>query len=150
MTAIAFDSKVELNWQPAAGATAYNVYRGLTPSTITTAVTPAGGVVTTGFTDTGAVNGTTYYYAVTAVIAGVESPSSGTAQATPASRSCSTGNPVAVENCYGGTTAWNTGTALTLPLASGGIEAFASAVSINRGSSVIVKAQTAAAATARI
>ena len=69
VTGIALDGQVQLAWQPAAGASAYNVYRGLTPGSITTAITPVGGVVTTGFTDTGAVNGTTYYYAVRAVIA---------------------------------------------------------------------------------
>jgi hypothetical protein len=111
-------------------------------------VTPPGGVVPTGFTDTGAVNGTTYYYVVRAVIAGAESTNSRVVEATPAAKSCSTGNPVVVENCFPGTNQWNVGTAVSL--AAGGIEGFATAVSVNRGSSVDVKLQTSAAATARL
>ncbi|HEY3183437.1 MAG TPA: Ig-like domain-containing protein, partial [Gaiellaceae bacterium] len=148
VTAIAFDGRADLSWQPVVGASAYTVYRGLTPSTVTTQVTPTGGVVTPGFADTGAVNGTTYYYVARAVIAGAESADSVTVQATPSARSCSAGNPVVLENCYGGTTAWNTGTSVSL--AGGGIEGFATASSVNRGSSFGVKLQTAVATTASI
>ena len=53
-----------------------------------------------------------------------------------------------IENCYGGTTAWNTPTAVSL--AGGGIEGYSTASSINRGGSFNVKIQTTAATTARI
>src|SRR5439155_17005042 len=61
LTGVALSASVDLAWQPAAGATAYNVYRGTTPTSVTTLISPVGGVAATGFTDTGAVNGTTYY-----------------------------------------------------------------------------------------
>ncbi|HEY3181416.1 MAG TPA: N,N-dimethylformamidase beta subunit family domain-containing protein, partial [Gaiellaceae bacterium] len=147
-TGIALDNKVELNWQPLVGASAYNVYRGLSPTTITTLVTPVGGVVTQGFTDTGAVNGTPYYYAVRAVVAGAETDPSVTVGATPTVRTCSAGNVTMIENCYLGTSAWNTGTSVALSL--GGIEGFSTASSVNRGGSFGVKMQTAAATTASI
>ena len=43
-TGMAGDASVEFAWQPVSGATAYSVYRGTTASTISTRVTPAGGV----------------------------------------------------------------------------------------------------------
>ena len=63
-TGIALDARAVLAWQPITGATAYNVYRGTTLTTINTAVTPPGGVAApqTSFADTTAVNNTTYYY----------------------------------------------------------------------------------------
>src|SRR5207302_2713333 len=102
LTGIALDGAADLAWQPVAGASAYNVYRGTTPTTVTTLISPVGGVTATGFTDTGAVDSTTYYYAVKPIVAGAESGASLTAQATPRVRTCSTGNPVVVENCYPG------------------------------------------------
>ncbi len=50
-TAIALSSSVQLAWQPVAGASTYTVYRGTSPTTVNTAVTPVGGVAATGFTD---------------------------------------------------------------------------------------------------
>ncbi len=93
-TAMALSASVEIAWQPAIGASAYTVYRGTSPTTITTAVTSPAGVAApaTSFTDTTATNGATYYYAVRAIISGVESPNSIVVQATPVPRSCSTGN----------------------------------------------------------
>ena len=46
LTAIPQDGRVELAWQPVSGADHYSVYRGATQGSITTAVTPVGGVVT--------------------------------------------------------------------------------------------------------
>ena len=43
VTANALDARVDVAWQPAAGATAYNVYRGTAAGSITTRVSPAGG-----------------------------------------------------------------------------------------------------------
>src|SRR5690242_16932506 len=89
LTGIALDGRVELAWQPSAGATSYAVYRGTSAASVTTRVTPAGGVLGTSFADTTVANGTTYYYAVRA-IEGVESSDSKLAQAAPVARSCST------------------------------------------------------------
>src|SRR5919197_6225780 len=90
VTAIALDGRVELAWQPAAGASSYRVYRGTTPTTVTTQIVT--GVLPTFSTDAAATNGTTFYYSVRAVIGGVESPDSRLVEATPRARSCSTGN----------------------------------------------------------
>jgi Domain of unknown function (DUF1929)/Malectin domain/Bacterial Ig-like domain/Bacterial Ig domain len=144
-TAIALASSVQLAWQPVAGAGSYTVYRGTSPTSVTTAVTPPGGVAATGFTDTGVANGTSYYYAVRAVVAGVESPNSLVVQATPVARSCSTGNPVVLENCYPGNTPWNARNVAAV--SAGGIEGFATAQSINKGDSVDLKVNSNAGAT---
>jgi hypothetical protein len=148
VTAIALDGRVELAWQLAAGATAYTIYRGTTPTAITTLVSPLGGVVGPGFVDTGAVNGTTYYYAVRAVVAGAESDASAPVRATPVLSSCSTGTPVALENCYPGDAAWNVTDARGL--SAGGIEGFATATSIDRGGAVDLKVNTAAGVPYRV
>ncbi len=72
--AIDGDAVVDLDWTDTAGATGYNVYRGTAPG-----VTAGSGTLLTGtpattsdFSDTTAVNGTIYYYVVTAVGAGGE------------------------------------------------------------------------------
>ncbi|MDA0168656.1 Ig-like domain-containing protein [Solirubrobacter taibaiensis] len=141
---IALDGRVELAWQPSAGASAYAVYRGTTAATITTRVTPVGGVLGTSFADTSALNGTTYYYAVRAIEGGFESANSLVVQSTPAARACSTGNPVVLENCLPGTTNWPARSP-NVP-ASGGIEGFATAQSINHGESVDLKINTTSGA----
>lgn len=62
--------------------TGYNVYRGMAPGAEST--TPiATGVTLTGYTDSGVVNGTTYYYKVTATNAVGPSAMSNEASATP-------------------------------------------------------------------
>jgi hypothetical protein len=101
-TGAALDGSVDLAWQPVTGATGYNVYRGTSPSTITTLISPVGGVAATGYTDATAVNGTTYYYAVKPIVGGSESGSSLTVQAKPSARGCSTGNAVVLDNCFSG------------------------------------------------
>ncbi len=60
--------------------TGYQVYRGTSPNP-TTSVAQLG--VQTSYPDTGLVNGTTYYYKVSALNANGEGPLSGQAQATP-------------------------------------------------------------------
>jgi hypothetical protein len=141
LTGMALNGSVELAWQSVSGADHYTVYRGTTPGTITTAVTPAGGVTGTSFIDPAATNGTAYYYVVRAVNTGTESTNSATVQATPVARSCSSGNVVVVENCYAGTTSWKLG--FTPTVAAGGIEGFATAQSINHGESINLKVNTA-------
>ena len=144
LTGIALDARVGLAWQAVGGASSYNVYRGTSPSSITTLVTPAGGVTAKSFTDSTATNGTTYYYVVRAVASGVESASSSAVQVTPVARSCSTGNVVAVENCFPGTVGWKLGS--SPPVGNGGIEGFANTTSINRGDSLSLKVNTSAGA----
>ena len=147
-TGIALAGSVELAWQPVSGATSYNVYRGAAVSTATTLVSPAGGVTETSFTDSTAVNGSTYFYAVRSVSSGTESASSLVVQATPVPRACSAGNAIVLENCYPGNTPWNVRNTATI--AAGGIEGYATAQSINRGDSVGLKVNSTDSSTLRV
>jgi O-glycosyl hydrolase len=82
VTATASNTQVTLNWTASTGATSYNIYRSTTSGG--EGSTPyRTGVSTTSFTDTGLTNGTTYFYQVTAVNGGGESPKSSEASATP-------------------------------------------------------------------
>ena len=66
LTAAAASAQASLSWTGSAGAASYNVYRGTVAGGESS--TPiATGVVTGNYTDTGLVNGTTYYYTVAAV-----------------------------------------------------------------------------------
>lgn len=134
--AIALDARVGLAWKASPGATSYALYRGTSPTTITTRVTPSG-FTGTSFTDTTAVNGQTYYYAVRASSGGPESGSTQLAQATPRARSCASGNTVVVENCFPGTTAWKTPQGVRR--FDGGVEGYASSSSIDAGESVDIR-----------
>ena len=148
VTGLALDSSVQLAWQPVSGASGYTVYRGTSSSAITTLLTSAGGVAATSFTDSTAANATAYYYAVRSVIGGVESPNSLTMQATPRLSACSAGNPVVLENCYPGSSNWNVSN--TASIAAGGIEGYATATSVNKGSSIDLKVNAAAGASFRM
>jgi hypothetical protein len=148
VTGIALDSSVQLAWQPVSGASGYTVYRGATPSSITTLLTPAGGVAATTFTDTTTSNGSTYYYAVRSVTGGVESGNSLLVQATPRLRACTAGNPVVLENCFPGASGWDVSNTATI--AAGGIEGYASATSINKGGSIDLKVNSAAGSSFRM
>src|SRR4051794_9540005 len=143
LTAVALGASVDLAWQPVAGVTNYNVYRGTTATSVTTLVSPVGGVAATGFTDTSAPNGTTFFYVVKPIVGGAESGSSSTVQAMPRARSCSTGNPIVLENCYPGNSGWNAQFAAAA--SAGGIEGFTTATSINRTDSIGLKIQSAGA-----
>jgi hypothetical protein len=78
ITAVATNNAVMVSWTPSTGATNYNVKRSLSGTgTFTTVGTAAG----TNYTDTSVVDGTTYYYEVTAVGSGLES---GTSPVSPA------------------------------------------------------------------
>jgi fibronectin type 3 domain-containing protein len=80
LAATAGDSVVNLTWTASSGATSYNVKRSTTnggPYTqIATSTSPS-------YSDTSAVNGTTYYYVVSAVNAAGESANSAQVSATP-------------------------------------------------------------------
>ena len=81
LVATAGSNQVGLTWTSALGATSYNVKRGTTSGGPYSTIAP--GVTATSHTDTTAVNGTTYYYVVSAVNGGGESPNSAEASATP-------------------------------------------------------------------
>jgi fibronectin type 3 domain-containing protein len=80
LSASGWDSQVVLNWPASSGAVSYNVKRGTInggPYTI------AANVTTTDFTDAGLINGTNYYYVVSALNTAGESVNSAQASATP-------------------------------------------------------------------
>jgi fibronectin type 3 domain-containing protein len=58
------NNQVQLTWTGVAGATTYTVYRSTTNGTGYAALAAGTGIGTTTFTDSTAVNGTTYYYVV--------------------------------------------------------------------------------------
>jgi hypothetical protein len=74
LTAVAGDSQVALNWVASLGATGFNVKRSLTSGG--TYFTIATNISVTSYTDTGLANGTTYYYAVSALNPAGESTNS--------------------------------------------------------------------------
>jgi fibronectin type 3 domain-containing protein len=75
------DRQVTLRWNAVAQATGYRVKRALASGGPYDVI--AGGLTATSWTDTSLVNGVRYYYVVTAVNAGGESPPSAEASATP-------------------------------------------------------------------
>ena len=81
LSAIAGNQQVTLNWNASSGATSYNVKRSTTGGGPYTTI--ASGVSTTGYTNAGLVNGTTYFFVVSAVNAAGESANSNQVSATP-------------------------------------------------------------------
>jgi len=81
LVATAGNASVALGWSPVSGATSYTVKRSLT-SEGTYSIVQAG-IAGASFTDTTAVNGTTYFYVVTASNSTFESDLSNEASATP-------------------------------------------------------------------
>jgi acid phosphatase type 7 len=75
------DSQVALRWNSSASASSYNVKRSTTSGGPYTTIAP--NVTGTNYTDTTVVNGTTYYYVVSAVNADGESANSSQVSATP-------------------------------------------------------------------
>jgi hypothetical protein len=75
-------NQVDLTWNPVAGASSYNVYRGTSPSG--ESGTPyLTSLTTTSYTDTSVTDGTTYYYTIKAINTVGTSASSSEASATP-------------------------------------------------------------------
>ena len=74
------NAQIVLNWAAASGATSYTLERGPSSGSETNYVT---GLTGTSYTDTGLVNGNTYYYIVVAVGPGGTSGNSPEAHATP-------------------------------------------------------------------
>jgi hypothetical protein len=81
LIAIAGDSLIDLSWNAANGVSSYNVKRSLTVGGPYTTI--ANNVPTNSYIDTEVVNGTTYFYVVTAITADGESANSNEASATP-------------------------------------------------------------------
>jgi hypothetical protein len=75
------NNQVALSWNSSSGATCYNVKRSTTSGS--GYATIASHVTTISYTDTTAVNGTTYYYVVSAVNSSGESANSSQVSATP-------------------------------------------------------------------
>jgi hypothetical protein len=83
LAAKAFDSAVQLTWSSVADATSYNVYRGTSANG--EAKTPTKPAVTgTSFVDTSLVDGTQYFYKISAVNGAGESAQSDEVSASPA------------------------------------------------------------------
>jgi hypothetical protein len=82
LTATAGDARVSLSWNATTAATGYNVKRSSTSGGPYTTVGSSTGAT---FTDTGAANGTLYYYVVSALNTAGESPNSTEASARPTS-----------------------------------------------------------------
>lgn len=82
LAAVAGDAKVTLSWNTSAGATSYNVKRATVSGGPYTVV--ATGLTAPAYTDLAVVNGTTFYYVVSAVNAVGESANSAQASAKPA------------------------------------------------------------------
>jgi hypothetical protein len=89
LMATAGDAQVILSWTGSAGATSYTVKRSTTNGSGYTNV--ATGVTATTHTDLGLVNGTTYYYVVSAANLAGESGNSNQASATPEKPASATG-----------------------------------------------------------
>jgi len=82
LTATAMESQVALSWAASSGAISYNVKRATVSGGPYATVT---NVITTNYTDIGLANGTTYYYAVSALnTAGESANSAQTSATTPA------------------------------------------------------------------
>ena len=80
LTATPGNTLVVLNWNAASGATSYNVKRSTTSGgPYTTVASPT----STGYTNTGLVNGKTYYYVVSAVNGGGQSANSSQVSVAP-------------------------------------------------------------------
>ena len=135
---MALDGRAEISWQPVAGATAYNVYRGTSAASVNTPVSLTGVPppplsAPASFTDNTAANNTTYFYGVRAVVGGVETGNSRLVQVTPQGRVCSGGNVITQENCFPGQFSWK------VPSDSTGVMGFATKQSIDRGESIDFK-----------
>ncbi|MDQ7092112.1 Ig-like domain-containing protein [Desulfosporosinus sp. PR] len=75
------DGQVNLTWTGVSGANSYNVKRSTTSGGVYATI--ATGLTSSNYTDTSVINGTTYYYVVTAVSESGESGNSNEATATP-------------------------------------------------------------------
>jgi probable HAF family extracellular repeat protein len=79
-SATAGDGQVSLKWSASSGASSYHVKRSTTSGS---PYTTLGSTTSTGYTDKTVINGTTYYYVISAVNSYGESPDSTQVSATP-------------------------------------------------------------------
>lgn len=113
LSAIATNAQVALTWSITSGATSYTILRG-TNSGIMTNIVVTGYVGTT-YTNAGLINGTTYYYVVTATGSGGTSGNSPEASATPTAAASgvwtadASGNWSTAANWSGGAIAYGSG-----------------------------------------
>jgi subtilisin family serine protease len=84
VTATAGNAQVKLAWTASTGATSYKLYRRIAGGSYGAALKT--GITSTAYTNTALVNGTTYFYAVSAVTNGVEGPKSREVSAMPVGR----------------------------------------------------------------
>jgi DNA/RNA endonuclease G (NUC1)/fibronectin type 3 domain-containing protein len=98
VTATSGDSHVALSWTAASDATSYAVKRALASAGPYTTIDPSHGVAT--YDDTTAVNGTTYYYVVSATGARGTSADSSPVSATPSAPGA--GGGIVISQVYGG------------------------------------------------
>jgi beta-galactosidase len=98
LAAQADDNQVDLAWNASPGTTSYNIKRSLVNNGPYINVAS---VSTAGFIDAGLSNGTTYFYVVSAVNGGFESPNSAQVSATPISMTFLVGSSL------GTTGSWN-------------------------------------------
>src|SRR5205807_2975546 len=92
LVATAGNAHIALTWNAVSGATTYNVKRSLTTSTGFSTLT---NVAVPNYDDTSAVNGTTYFYKISAINGRGEGADSSEASATPAAPPAAPG-PVSV------------------------------------------------------
>ena len=94
LTGVAGNGQVALSWTAGSGAAAYNVYRGTVYDG--EATTPIATVTGTSYTDTGATNGTLYFYEVAATNSTGISPDSNQITMTPMAPGGTSG-PVSID-----------------------------------------------------
>lgn len=117
VNATAANAQVAVSWSTAARATSYNVYRSTTQGVQGAMIGSIASSATASYTDTTSVNGTTYYYTITAVNAAGESPASmQSSGATPTAPITVPAAPTGVNATDGiaqVTVAWTTATGAT-------------------------------------
>jgi fibronectin type 3 domain-containing protein len=91
---------VNLSWKGSSGATSYNVKRSTSPGGPHATIFTTGAA--TNYTDTAVVNGTTYYYVISAVSALGESANSPENNFTPLAASLSQGKPASASSVEAG------------------------------------------------
>lgn len=121
VTASAGNGQVTVSWNAVSGADSYNVKRAASSSG--PYATIASGITSTSHTDTSVVNGTTYYYVVTAVNSAGESPASSPVSATPQSGGGGAppdpSGPVGFAALNGGTTGGEGANRVTVTVSTG-------------------------------
>ncbi len=83
VAADAQDGQIALSWSAVPGASTYTVYKGTATGLTPASPGPVPGIVGLGTVVTGLSNGTLYYFAVSAIVGGVETPLSAEVTATP-------------------------------------------------------------------